>query len=274
MTDHATPGEPPVPLAELPHAPGEICGTCWRTVAVLHDADHSTGAPAPATPDPLPGSSDPLREFRHEVVDKLSVASHCGRRGGRTHTEIVLKQCEDFLVEQAQELVDAARAADALLHQQVLELKDREIAGLRADIAFKDSLIWTGRESECYKATVAAEKEAKALRAALATAEATIQQQAIEHEATRFKLVAAEQSHEAAGNRVIELAAKLRVAEATITSLTADKVFLDRCWNEACAMAADLRAERDRLHAALTAERLVVLEQAALIATLQQEPHA
>lgn len=83
---------------------------------------------------PLPVSPDPWREFRHEVVDKLSVASHCGRRGGRTHTEIVLKQCEDFLVEQAQELVDAARAADALRHQQ-------EVAALQQELAASHGLM-------------------------------------------------------------------------------------------------------------------------------------
>ena len=93
MTDHATPGaaaEPPDPPAELPHAPGEICGTCWRTVAVLLDADQTPGFP------------DPWKDVEPCGLD------------------------DDFY---ARSDVDAARAADALRHQQEVAALQQELDG-------------------------------------------------------------------------------------------------------------------------------------------------
>lgn len=82
----------------------------------------------PATTDPL------VIEFRREVVDKLSVASHCGPKGsgGRTHKEIVLKQCEDFLVEQFESALATERQqhADAITELRRARIGDSEITGM------------------------------------------------------------------------------------------------------------------------------------------------
>lgn len=98
----------------------------------------------PETPDPPPVSPDPVQVDLHRAVDYYVPRGDVRTLKGE---------------------IDRARAADALRHQQEIAAKDHEIAGLKSDVAFKDSLIWTSRESELYKATVAAEKDAKAARA-------------------------------------------------------------------------------------------------------------
>ena len=75
---------------------------------------------------------DPMAEFRREVVDKLDVARHRGE--AKAIDQIVVKQCEDFIVEQAQELVDRALAAERAQHQQEIAQKNTRIGKLEKDI--------------------------------------------------------------------------------------------------------------------------------------------
>ena len=187
----------------------------------------------PETPDPPPVSPDPWK-----AVD--------------AHRAFILFTTERPAVYDLCAEVDAARAADALRHQQALAAKDHEIAGLKADIAFKDSLIWTGRESECYKATVAAEKEAKALRAALSVVDAQVHQQA-ELLAQRWDTVERlTKQHNEWKAQAEQHAAHLRERDAQIARLSTQVEDAEQWYRvtytslcDQAAQAVTLRAERD-----------------------------
>jgi hypothetical protein len=65
-----------------------------------------------------------IADFRREVIDKLSVAVHASQNPMRGPREVVLKQCEDFLVEQFQSAVESLRHEKAQLTKENQHRRD------------------------------------------------------------------------------------------------------------------------------------------------------
>lgn len=141
----------------------------------------------PETPDPPPVSQDPWDSVHEEFAD--------------------MSQWETARVYRA-DPVDAARAADALRHQQELRQGDAEIEACRREIA--------RLTQEPFRLT----QELTAARAALSTAEATIQQHNTLIDTLDKRIADGGVAQEA-------LAAKLVAAEATIAELEADVARLE-----------------------------------------------
>ena len=179
----------------------------------------------PETPDPPPVSPDPWKD-----VDRLLSAQSDAEIGFMGY--VLNTKALDLLND-----LHAARAADALRHQRELEAKDSEIA--LQDAALK----CYAAEQQILRAQVvrlqakyddvmdttngALHARAEELRAALSTAEATIQQQTAELATVAAERDAERQRWLDTRCREVEHSIRADRAEATIASLEADNAELE-----------------------------------------------